>query len=53
MSDQKEPLVTPEGLTPHTGGGDDSNIDDLMVGTGDHTVSINRNSSANKKLNRK
>ena len=50
MSDQKEPLVTGGGVTPHTGGGDD-NMDDLMSGLGEHTVSINRNSNQNKKLN--
>lgn len=33
--------------------GGNNEIDDLMSGSGDHQVSINRESSANKKLNAK
>ena len=52
MAEQKEPLVSSKGLTPHTGGKSETNyMDDLMDGTGEHTVSINRNSASNKKLN--
>ena len=45
---QEEKLLAKESST-----GGNNEIDDLMSGSGDHQVSINRESSANKKLSAK
>ena len=50
MTDQTKPLIVGKELTPPSTGGVED-MDDLMSGNGEHSVSINRNSKENKVLN--